>query len=179
MSMNHSHFGWALCSAVLGCSAGSHTAAPSPSEDGPGGTGARIEGLTLWEERDGTPSLRLTARAADFQPASRRATLHDLELRFDLPAQGVTGGVLTAKRGHLDQAQRLLSLEDSIALRDAQGRTLTAARARYLFDPRRLDIPGPALARSAQGTARAGRAAADFAAESLVLEGGVDAELIP
>ena len=159
----------------MGCNAGPLASAL----EGEGVHGARIEGLSLWEERDGVPTLQLRARTAEFQPDTRKATLHDLELRFDLPEQGVSGGVLTAKRGHLDQTTRRLSLEENITLRDDKGRLLTASLATWFFDPRRLDVPGPAFARSAQGTARAGRATANLRGETLVLEGGVEAELLP
>lgn len=144
-----------------------------------GGSGARLQGLTLWEERDLQPSLELRARSANFQPRTQLAVLQDLELRFELPEQDLRGGVLTAARGRLDATTRLLSLEGGITLRDAQGRTLQSAAATYHLDSRRLEVPGQTLAKSARGTARAGRAVADLRGESLVLEGGVDAEVVP
>jgi len=164
---------------MLVWAAGCGTPTSFAALEGAGGTGARLTGLTLHEEHDERPTLSLSARAAEFQPSSRTATLHDLELRFDLPEQGVRGGVLKAKRGVLEQGAKRLVLEEKLSLRDAQGRTLDADRAVYLFEPRRLDVPGAARASSPQGTARAGKAVADLAAESLVLEGGVHAELVP
>ena len=66
-----------------------------------------------------------------------------------------------------------------MTLRDADGRRVTSARAEYQLEARRLVLPEATLAEMPRGRARAGRAVVDLAAESLVLEGGVDAELQP
>ena len=174
----------------MGLLAGCDAPAARPLVDGQGrGQESKLTQLQVWEESDGTLILTLRADEATIEPTTKRARLVRPVVRFDAPGEGLRSAELRASVGHLDAPATLvfsgpsrgqtLRLEGPVTLRDADGRRVTSARAEYQLEARRLVLPEATLAEIPRGRARAGRAVVDLAAESLVLEGGVDAELQP
>jgi hypothetical protein len=144
-----------------------------------------LAGLRLLEERDGRLALDLRARSAEIQPDGKEGLFRDLEVRFDLADSDnrsnikLRGVKLTAAWGRMHEGGDRLEVGGRVRARDAEGRTVVAEAATYDHRARTLRIPGAAVATSARGKARGGKAFVELGPERLSMEGAVEVEVLP
>lgn len=165
---------------ALACACGGRTAKGTIAPHAePVQAGALLTGLTLWEQVDGEPTLRLSARVARIELSPRAIDLEGLEAKLHSAPSGLERVSITAPRGRLPARSDTLELEGGVRATDLHGRVLESRAARYQSRTRTLELPAPTRVRGPRGVLQAGQARANLADESIVLEGGVEAEVTP